>query len=72
MSRVLTHDVARARDAADPLSPRRSEFHFPQRPDGTPAIYLCGNSLGLQPRAAAAAVARFMSEWQRLGVLGYH
>jgi kynureninase len=69
---VLTHDEALARDADDPQSKRRSEFHFPRRPDGTPAIYLCGNSLGLQPRAAAAAVTRFMSEWQRLGVLGYH
>jgi kynureninase len=72
MSRVLTHDEALARDAADPQPGRRGEFHFPHMPDGTPTIYLCGNSLGLQPRAAAAAVARFMSEWQRLGVLGYH
>jgi kynureninase len=72
MSRVLTHDEALARDGADPQPARRGEFHFPQSADGTPAIYLCGNSLGLQPRAAAGAVARFMSEWQRLGVLGYH
>ena len=72
MSGRLTLDEARARDAADPLSARRREFHFPSGPDGREAIYLCGNSLGLQPRAAAEAVSRFMSEWQRLGVLGYH
>ncbi len=72
MNRTSTGDEALARDAADPQSRRRAEFHFPQAADGTPAVYLCGNSLGLQPRAAADAVARFMSEWQRLGVRGYH
>jgi kynureninase len=68
----VTREEARARDAADPHSARRREFRFPSGPDGREAIYLCGNSLGLQPRAAADAVARFMAEWQHLGVLGYH
>ena len=65
-------EAARARDAADPATARRSEFHFPRRPDGREVLYLCGNSLGLQPRRAAEDVAAFMDEWQRLGVLGYH
>jgi kynureninase len=65
-------EAARARDAADPATARRAEFHFPRRPDGGEVLYLCGNSLGLQPRRAAADVASFMGEWQRLGVLGYH
>jgi kynureninase len=65
-------EAARARDAADPASARRAEFHFPRMADGREAIYLCGNSLGLQPRRAAADVAAFMGQWQRLGVLGYH
>jgi len=65
-------EAARARDAADPAGARRSEFHFPRRPDGREVIYLCGNSLGLQPRRAAADVEAFMGEWRRLGVLGYH
>jgi kynureninase len=68
----LSLESARARDAADPATTRRAEFHFPRAPDGREAIYLCGNSLGLQPRGAAADVAAFMGEWQRLGVLGYH
>ena len=72
MSGRLTREDALARDVADPHSARRREFHFPPGPDGREAIYLCGNSLGLQPRAAADDVARFMAEWQRLGVLGYH
>jgi kynureninase len=67
-----TLEAARARDAADPATARRAEFHFPRTPDGREVLYLCGNSLGLQPRRAAADVASFLSEWQRLGVLGYH
>ncbi|MGH8136368.1 MAG: kynureninase, partial [Steroidobacteraceae bacterium] len=72
MSSKLSLDAARARDAADPLSRWRAEFQFPVAPQGAPALYLCGNSLGLQPRRAAGEVDKFMSEWQRLGVLGYH
>jgi kynureninase len=72
MSAEVSLEAARARDAADPGSARRAEFHFPCRPDGSEVIYLCGNSLGLQPRGAAAGVAAFMDEWRRLGVLGYH
>lgn len=72
MNPGLSLEAARALDAADPATARRAEFHFPRTPDGREAIYLCGNSLGLQPRVAAADVAAFMGEWQRLGVLGYH
>jgi ABC-2 type transport system ATP-binding protein len=39
-------------DAADPLRAVRGEFEFPTGPDGKPLTYLCGNSLGLLPRAA--------------------
>jgi kynureninase len=72
VSADLTLEAARARDAADPATARRAEFHFPRRPDGGGVVYLCGNSLGLQPKRAAADVAAFLSQWQDLGVLGYH
>jgi len=72
MSAKLSLDAALALDAADPHTQRRGEFHFPQTAGGEPAVYLCGNSLGLQPRRANDEVAGFMAEWQRLGVLGYH
>jgi kynureninase len=72
MSGALTLEGARARDAADPATSRRADFHFPRRPDGSEVTYLCGNSLGLQPKRAAADVAAFLAEWQGLGVLGYH
>lgn len=72
MSGAASLESARAQDAADPLSRLRAAFHFPLTPDGRPVTYLCGNSLGLQPRRALDEVTRFMQEWQRLGVLGYH
>ena len=72
MKKELTLEAARARDAADPANRRRAEFHFPRAPDGRKVLYLCGNSLGLQPRRAAEDVLAFMNEWQELGVLGYH
>ena len=72
MKSEFTLEAARARDAADPATRRRAEFHFPRTTDGREVIYLCGNSLGLQPRRAAEDVMAFMNEWQTLGVLGYH
>ncbi len=72
MSADHSLEAARARDAADPATARRGQFHFPSGPGGGEAIYLCGNSLGLQPRRAAADVEAFMAEWRNLGVLGYH
>ena len=34
-------------------------------------IYLCGNSLGLQPRRTAALVTSHLSAWATKGVLGH-
>ncbi|MEO8438570.1 MAG: kynureninase [Chloroflexota bacterium] len=59
---------ARARDAADPLSALRDRFLIPTTADGTPAIYLAGQSLGLQPRTARAAIELELDTWARLGV----
>jgi kynureninase len=63
---------AQALDRSDPLAPWRGEFHFPDGPGGRAATYLCGNSLGLQPRQAVAEVARVLADWQRLAVGGHH
>ena len=59
---------ALALDAADPMSASRHRFHLPIRPDGTASIYLAGQSLGLQPRTARAAVETELDAWARLGV----
>lgn len=53
-------------DRSDLLARFRAEFHLPA---GT--IYLDGNSLGLLPRRAEAAVARLMAEWRDLGIAGW-
>lgn len=70
---ALTHEYARARelDAADPLARFRDEFHFPARPDGSPFVYLCGNSLGLQPKGAARYVEEELATWRDLAVEGH-
>lgn len=61
---------AQARDAADPLRAFRSEFHFPQH-HGRDVLYFTGNSLGLQPRAAADALKQELDDWARFGVEGH-
>jgi kynureninase len=64
-------DEARALDAADPLRGYRDEFSIPTTANGDPVVYLCGNSLGLQPRAARDLVDQEMDDWARLGVDGH-
>lgn len=59
---------ARDLDAADPLRHFRDHFEIPRRPDGTPALYFCGHSLGLQPKAARALLEQELDNWARLGV----
>ncbi|MBK7619299.1 MAG: kynureninase [Flavobacteriales bacterium] len=61
---------AQAQDNADPLRAFRDEFHLPQH-DGRPAIYFTGNSLGLQPKAAANALKQELDDWARFGVEGH-
>ena len=63
---------AAALDAADPLKDFRARFRLPQRADGRPATYLCGNSLGPLPVAAEARVAGVLADWGRLAVRGHH
>ncbi|GAB2594456.1 kynureninase [Spirosoma areae] len=57
-------------DQTDPLRSFRERFHIPRR-EGKPMTYLCGNSLGLQPKTARAAVERELNTWQSLGVEGW-
>jgi len=61
---------AQQQDAADPLRAFRDEFLFPQH-EGKPVIYFTGNSLGLQPKGAAAALKQELDDWARHGVEGH-
>jgi kynureninase len=58
-----TLEFAKSLDAQDNLAHFRNEFHLLKD-----KIYLCGNSLGLQPKAARAAVEQEFSDWEKLGV----
>lgn len=49
----------------------RSRFHIPKTPDGNDVIYLTGNSLGLQPKAARKYIDEELEDWARLGVEGH-
>ena len=62
-----TEADALALDAEDRLAPYRGRFRQPVSPDGSTAIYLAGQSLGLQPVGAPAAVASELERWARLG-----
>ena len=62
---------ALALDAADPLRAFRNEFNFPRERDGQAPVYLCGNSLGLQPKLAVQYVQEELEDWSNLGVAGH-
>ncbi|KAI8826180.1 pyridoxal phosphate-dependent transferase [Fimicolochytrium jonesii] len=76
-------EFAAALDARDPLRHLRSQFHIPLRRDCVPegqtetedpdaeAIYLCGNSLGLQPKHTRKLVDEELDVWATLGVQGH-
>jgi len=62
---------ARRLDADDPLAGYRERFHVPRREDGSPVVYLCGNSLGLQPVGVRALVEQELDDWATLGVAAH-
>jgi len=61
---------ALALDEQDPLKEMRNEYLFPQQ-NGKPFIYLCGNSLGLQPKVAKEVLGKQLDNWQNLAVEGW-
>jgi len=58
-------------DASDPLAHFRSRFCFPKTKTGEECIYLCGHSLGLQPKTTAACINQDLQDWAELGVEGH-
>jgi len=57
-------------DLKDPLSQFQNQFYFPQINDKK-AIYLCGNSLGLQPKSVKNHLDRELKNWAEMGVDGH-
>lgn len=64
-------DFATDMDRADALKDYRDRFHIPQTKGGEACIYLCGNSLGLQPKTVADALTQELEDWKTLGVEGH-
>lgn len=57
-------------DQSDELGQFRDQFHFPQK-NGKDCIYLCGNSLGLQPKTVENFVGEEINNWKERGVEGH-
>ena len=66
-----TRTFAQSLDQADPLAGFRDRFNFPDDRDGRRNIYVCGNSLGLQPKSSVEYVTAVMGDWAHLGVEGH-
>jgi kynureninase len=64
-------DFALAMDAHDPLAEYRNRFHIPKTSTGASCVYLCGHSLGLQPKSSRSYVERELEDWAELGVEGH-
>jgi kynureninase len=58
-------------DARDPLAHFRDRFLIPKTKTGGDCIYLCGHSLGLQPKTASACLEQVLRDWAALGVEGH-
>lgn len=67
----LDLDYAKEQDQLDELAPYRNRFHIPKDKDGNDLIYLCGNSLGLQPKATKEYINQELKDWAELGVEGH-
>lgn len=64
-------DFAQTMDANDPLREFRSRFFIPPGKTRPECIYLCGHSLGLQPRTTMAYLEEVLKDWQTLAVRGH-
>ena len=67
-------DLGHWTDGEDTVG-RRNQFHYPvidpDVADSPPCVYLCGNSLGLQPVNVSKYVNEELQRWSRGGVRGH-
>ena len=68
---LYTLEFAEKMDNMDPLNTYRNQFYFPKHSDGKDSVYLCGNSLGLQPKTAKTYIEEVLNDWKELGVKGH-
>ncbi|RZL20164.1 MAG: kynureninase [Pedobacter sp.] len=65
-----TIEYAKMLDLEDPIASLRQQFLFPNQ-NGKPFIYLCGNSLGLQPKVAREVMELQLTNWENMAVEGW-
>lgn len=66
-----SEDFAIAMDEHDPLRDYRERFLLPKFSGGEDCVYLCGHSLGLQPKTAGLYIEQELKDWAQLGVEGH-
>jgi kynureninase len=64
-------DFAQQCDQEDLLRHFRSKFLLPTDANGNTLVYLCGNSLGLQPVQTKEYIQQELDDWQKHGVEGH-
>ncbi|WP_053990182.1 kynureninase [Mangrovimonas sp. TPBH4] len=64
-------NFAKELDQNDDLAQYRTQFHIPKDSQGNELIYLCGNSLGLQPKTTKSYIDQELEDWANLGVEGH-
>lgn len=55
-------------DKEDDLKHFRDQFYIPKKKDGSDAVYLLGNSLGLEPKKTQEYVIQELDDWKKLDV----
>jgi kynureninase len=63
-------DFAQTMDSRDSLRTYRERFSFPKIA-ACDCLYLCGHSLGLQPKTSASYIQQELKDWAELGVEGH-
>jgi kynureninase len=58
-------------DSQDSLSGFRERFYVPKTKAGDDCIYLCGHSLGLEPKTVRSYIEQELQDWAELGVEGH-
>lgn len=73
MTTVFEDNLAFAKrlDSEDKLKEFREQFYIPVSEEGKELIYLCGNSLGLQPKQTEQYIKGELYDWRILGVEGH-
>ncbi len=62
---------AKAQDEQDQLKSYRERFYIPLDKQDNELIYMCGNSLGCQPKAVSHYIEQELNDWANLGVEGH-